>query len=467
MYACNGAARKRGIAVGMPLSEVLALVRSRRGAVIEPVQSEVDRAAMIEMAIDCEKFSPCVGLEEEEQPQGLLLDITGIAHLFGGEQALAEQIRDDFCARRFHVRIAIGDSIGAAWAAAHFLGGISQPIVIPPMQHQWLGKLPIEGLRLQDKCVEKLHRLGIKNIQQLLGLDRSSFPSRFGNEINLRLDQFIGAREELIVPCRPTPKFQVEQSFENSIRHTEVIDQALLGLLERLVGLLRARQWGMRQLECQFFTEMKAKQDVMLRLCKPSADARQIAELLRLKMEPLHFGAPISSMRLEALETCPMEQSQQDFFAGRSQSDVRQVSALLNRLSSRLGHQAVVRPQLQAEAIPERAVLLQPVTDESLAITSPSHKMFLPLDRPTCLFPQPRPVEVMSVVPDGPPSVLWLGGRRFDIVRHRGPERIETGWWQGPEVCRDYYRLETTEGRRFWLFRRVHDARWFLHGEML
>jgi protein ImuB len=256
----------------------------------------------------------------------------------------------------------------------------------------------------------------------------------------------------------------VEHFLEDGTKQPEIIERWWSLLLERLVGMLQEKQMGTRHLQCAFITDRQIQHDLTIRLCEAVADARHIGDLLRLKMERLRFDAPLLGIRMEALDTSRLEQPQQKLFAGRSRNFARQLSSLLNRLSSRLGHQAVVRFRLLPEAVPERAFEYIPVTEECFPATTKINQTLLPLDRPTCLFPQPRSVEIIAVVPNGPPSVLFVNNIRFDIVQSWGPERIEAGWWQGTCVRRDYYQVETTEGRRFWLFRRLQDQRWFLHG---
>jgi protein ImuB len=431
-----------------------------------PDLAETDRTALEELAMQCESYSPCVGLEEAESPRSLVLDITGIAHLFGGEFLLVRRLQKELAAKHWTARMAVSDSVGAAWAAAHYLADAKTPVVIPVGQFNVLFDLPIEGLRLGESVVQKLHRLGIRTIRQLRGLKRSSLPARFGGEINDRLDQFTGERAEPIAACRPPQKFRVKQFSEYGTTQPEIIEQWCGMLLERLVGLLQEKRMGTRHLQGAFITERKIQHGVTIRLCQPSADARHLGDLLRLHMERLRFESPVVGIRMEALDTSRLEQPQQAFFGGPSQNLVRQLSSLLNRMSSRLGHQAVVHPRLLPEAVPERAFEYVPVTETVLPTAKKMDRALQPFDRPACLFPQPKSVEVVAVAPNGPPSVFFIENARFDILQSWGPERIESGWWQGPCVRRDYFQVETTEGRRFWLFRRLQDGRWFLHGGM-
>jgi protein ImuB len=433
---------------------------------MEPMQPDADRAALLALAVGCERYSPCVGLEEAEHPECLLLDITGVSPLFGGEPSLAERIDREFSKQGYEARLAIADSVGAAWAAARFLAQPHQPAVLPPGRSDLLGPLPLEGLRLSEVDLSRLHRLGLKTIQQVAQLDRHALPPRFSPELNLRLAQFWGERHELITPCRPAPKFEVAHFLEEPTTHPQAIEQLARILLQRLLAPLEARQAGLRQLCCEFVLESKPSRNLSLRLCEPAADPVHLAELLQLKFAELQLDGPLLGMRMTACEISPLFWPQQELFADRPRHDARCLSTLLNRLSSRLGRDAVVRPRLRADPVPEQAVEFVPATEAESDPFAHFAKVFLPVDRPTCLWPRPQPVEVHADPLRGHPCDLWWNGSQFPIARSWGPERIESGWWRGPEVRRDYYHVEATDGRRFWLFRRLTDHRWFLHGAL-
>jgi protein ImuB len=479
---CNRLASRRGIAPGMPLTEAQAGARPTDAVVAEPLQPKADREALAQWACRCEQYSPSVGLEEGDRPESILLNITGITHLFGGESAWAKQLvceltgtackqavahhgkQHVLAAFHLDVRLAVGDTVGAAWAAAHFAASAGKPVIMPPGQFDALQALPVEALRLGNTQIEKLHRLGIRTIGQILCLDRSALPSRFGTEINFRLDQFLGRRAEVIVPCRPLPKFEIEHWFEDGLKRCDMIEQAWSHLLQKLLDQLRPRQLGVRQLLCRFVTDARTVYDFTIRVCKAVADARHLGELVRLQLERAHFDAPLIGIRLEALETSPLDCPQQELFVYRQPQGDHSLAALLNRLSSRLGQESVVRMRVVPDPIPEYAFAWTPATEGPLSPPQ-LNQTYLPIDRPTCLFSHPISVQVVAVIPDGPPAILFWRGLRYDLMHHAGPERIESGWWRGQTVCRDYYRVETTEGRRFWLFRQLQDQRWFLHGE--
>ncbi|EAQ81732.1 Y-family DNA polymerase [Blastopirellula marina] len=462
---CNRTARSRGVRSGMPISEVRSLARPRDLLQSEPWRAEDDKLALQQIALRCERFSFCIGLEDAEPPECLLLDVTGIAHFFGDEQTLAEQLGQSLAKRRLDGRIAVADTVGIAWAGAHFLAHAGQPAVIASGKR--LEVLPIEALRLPEATLHKLHRLGVTTIGQVLALDRASLAKRCGKSLLMRLDQWSGQLPEMITPCRPLPKFQVDQRLEEGITQPAPLEQLWQLLLKRLLGLLTPRRLGVRQLLCLVNMENRQTWETSLRLCEAVADERRLGELLRLKLEKLRLTAPLVRMTLDASEVAPLSAAQQDWLAGRSQDEARQLAKLVDRLSCRLGDQAIGVAQLSPEATPEHAVRLH-AANETSAVSFTSHlRCFQALDRPTALFPQPRPIEVIAVTPDGPPVVFFWKQTRSEIVACWGPERIESRWWRQAFVRRDYYWIETSAGERLWIFRRLQDACWFWHGELL
>jgi protein ImuB len=192
-------------------------------------------------------------------------------------------------------------------------------------------------------------------------------------------------------------------------------------------------------------------------------------ELLGMQLEQLALPGPVESLRMEATLVAPLERRQTELFPDGIRQATRQLACLVNRLSSRLGCRAVTRPRLVADVQPERSYFDQPLTGQYRAQTrrhrSPhSAPARTPPIRPLYLRPSPLPVEVVAVAPDGPPVRLYFKKCQHHVTRHWGPERIETAWWRGRSVRRDYYRIETTTGSRFWLFRQLTDGQWFLQG---
>lgn len=462
---CNRLARKRGVRVGMPVSEARTFSQSRDRLFADTVKPSQDRQALVDLALRCERFSYRIGLEDAARPESILMDVTGVAPFFDGEQTLARELDRTLANHRYHVRIAISETIGSAWAAAHFLARPHEPIVVPAGELHRLESLPVMGLRLDDSLVTKLHRLGLRTIRQVFDLDRASLVRRWGNDILVRIDQLVGQRPEFITPCHPLPTYRVEQNLEVGISHPEDIEQLWSLLLRQLLDSLSPKRLGTRHLECRFVLENRTSQLLNVRLCEATNDLRHIGDLLRLQLEKVRLLSPVVALHMEAKDVSPLEAAPQELFGGGTRGHVRQVAMLLNRLSSRLGDEAVLFPCLLPDPIPERSVRLHCVSETARSESTTLSARFHSLDRPTALFPEPRSVEVIAVVPDGPPVVLFWNGARYDIAHSSEPERIESGWWEGEYVCRDYYRVETTSGQWLWIFQRLQDRRWFWHGE--
>jgi protein ImuB len=222
-------------------------------------------------------------------------------------------------------------------------------------------------------------------------------------------------------------------------------------------------------------------------LFRPSAEAAHLSELMRMQLEQAALSGPVGRITLSAPLTAPLENRQGELFAGGEHQAQRQLAQFLDRCTSRLGPDAVLRPELRADPLPERAASLMrsaefgmrnkgrskvqgprsKVRDRHAARQTPHSAFRIPhsaLDRPLALYDPPLPLRVVAVAPDGPPASFELRGQPQSVVDHWGPERIETGWWRGRSVRRDYWRIETASGQRFWLFRSLNDGTWHLHG---
>jgi protein ImuB len=495
-----------------------------------------DRAALEKLAEWCERFSPIVGLEESDSPECLLADVTGCARLFQGEEALAEHVAHEFSRRGLVVRVAIADTIGAAWSCAHgrFHATGTRTTVVPAGRAaEFLAPLPVATLRLPAETVGTLFELGITRIGELDRLPRASLVSRFGPRLVERLDQTLGRAPELLVPYRPPPAVQAGWPFEFPTDRWETIEWVVRELVERVAGVLSKRSQGALQLECGLFRELAEPVKVSIGLFRPSASARHLWELLRLQLEQCRLAGLVCGVRVQVQAASPLVQPQPKLFeTGPSRDGDDSLAGLIDRLSSRLGRESVVRARLVPDAQPEQAFVyepwIQPATGakrsrpvrrhraasspnpapsgavpplpasarggglgvRGLAAAEPAAPEVPPPDaisplpasargaglevrgaamvgnprRPLRLWARPVAVTVFSLVPDGPPVRFYWAGQDRPIVHAWGPERIETGWWRGQPARRDYYQVETTSGARFWLFRRLRDGQWFVHG---
>jgi protein ImuB len=218
-----------------------------------------------------------------------------------------------------------------------------------------------------------------------------------------------------------------------------------------------------------------------------------------LHLEAAQLPEEVLRVELRVAATGRLGQRQGELFTDRWSSDPHELALLVNRLASRLGGEQVLRAELRDSPLPERAVRYVPLNKQqdqelqnvnrrpavaeckmqianwkkrkrskinNLQFRAPTEGRSCNLQspRPLLLYPQPQPIEVTSVAPDGPPQIVWLGRRRERALRHWGPERIETLWWRGRSVRRDYYRVAMEGGGQLWIFRRIVEGEWFLHG---
>ncbi len=479
---CSPAALQWGIRAGMPLAEA----RSFSGISQEPLIAEqsvpvADHAALCSLAATGERYSPIVGLEECVPPESLLLDITGCAPHFGGEEGLSQRLRQDFAAQSCQVRIAVADTVGAAWAMAHFATTDRDPISLTASDRQpeSLRSLPITALRLPARIIEILDKLDLRTIGQVERLPRSTLPSRFGDELQLRLDQARGIAHELIAPVRLPQPVSALWNFEGPVTGRQTLELVARELLGRILAELQPLRFGIRVLEFRFIGSADTL-TLTLRMIHSTADERHLGNLLSLEWERQEMmfqrtdSAPrclvegVASVRVEVLESAPLRVRQQTLFDLEPGSRAEQsFGELVERLSSRLGIAAVLRSRPVPDPQPEMAcefVAWGAATAGTTAWPPSAWSASIARSRPFRLLPHPEPIQVIAAIPYGPPHRIRWNAQRLSVTRARGPERIAAGWWRERDVQRDYYRVETEQGPCLWLFRCLVTGDWFLHG---
>ncbi len=417
-----------------------------------------------------QRFSPLVGFEPSEE-RSLLLDLTGLAHLFGGEPALASQLLGEIRGLGFTSRMAITDTVGAAWAAVQFRN--AECVIVPPGElRPLLFPLPVEALRLPEETLHWLHELGLFQVGQVESLPHAELPSRFGPILLTRLDQAFGRLDEPVQACPPPPQFEARWLADYPLTSPERIDAELERLVHRVAGLLKHCGRGALRVECRLNLERPRSDSptpsitLGFGLFRPTADAMRLLELLRLQFERARIPSPVTGASVvvtlsESLET----RHQATLFESgdEDQREPQHIASLAERLSSRLGRDAVVGVRLRPEAQPELAWHYDPLVGDRRRRRISKKNEDLP-PRPVRMLQRPVLLSATAVAPDGPPGRFHFAGRDHTIVRHWGPERIEAGWWRGQPVGRDYFQVETRTGGRYWLFRRLRDGKWFLHG---
>jgi protein ImuB len=569
--AMNDAAARLGLRADMALADAKAMYPALAVMDADP---QADRILLAAIADWCDRYTPLIGLDP---PDGLTLDITGCAHLFGGEAAFGADIVERIGRQGFAARIAIADTVGCAWAVARFsefpspckgeggaegagrgsrpstnrfsvcdgtpsrtasrfdlplAGGGSHAIVPTGRTREALLPLWLAALRIAPDIAAALGQAGLKQIADVIDRPRAPLAARFGEEFIRRIDQALGREDEPITPRLPVPPYVAERRFADPI----LLEADVLGTTEQLAHelarMLERRGEGARRLQIALFrTDGKVYRSEVgtgAPLRDPGRIRALFGERLAAVGETCDPGFGFDVVRLAALATERCDPVQ----TGLSTPDHgAELAHLVDRLGARFGLRRVTRPVPQDSHIPEFAVAavalgharistsfrvrtshhdvvpakagthtlcplhgLQRMGPGSISAftrvfdaqwagtTSPSartededrfHQDALCPPRPLRLFGRPEPIEAIAEVPDGPP-VRFRWRRVLHQVAHaEGPERIAMEWWRdqnGHALTRDYFRVESREGVRVWVYREglygreLNEPRWFLHG---
>jgi protein ImuB len=459
--ACSPRAERLGVRVGQPLAEARALCRK---AVYLPADPVTDREALCQLALEGQRFSPLVGLEEGVFPESLLSDVTGCTHLWNGEEPFLQAVRDHWTQRGFQIQLALAGTVGAAWAVAH---AMKTAVVPAGGEAEALSGLPVMLLRLPMAVLERLDALGLWTIGDVLQLPRETLASRFGLILPERLDQALGQRPESFAGERLCEPLAVVRTWEVPLENRLDVAAICREMLRTLLSMGPRPGAGLQELEGELRTEADAVK-LEIRLVEPSRDEHHLAQLVELHLERCTWSGGVIGIRWVVLRLGSLAQIQHDWFADQRARDTsRQVVALVERLSSRLGDDRVLRVEIIPDPQPEHAVQLLPWMEAGPKDAS-ANAFALPPEHARCrpfrLLGVPQPIAVVSIVPDGPPIRMTWRTRDCRVVRCWGPERIATGWWRAPDVQRDYYRAEWEDGTHVWIFRDGRGSRWFLHG---
>ncbi|MDY0882621.1 DNA polymerase Y family protein [Dongia soli] len=475
IMAANEAAMREQLTPGLSLADALARYPELVHFEADPAD---DTMALRRLAFWCQRFSPLVAVDGLD---GVMIDITGCAHLWQGEDKLRQDLLVSLRRRGFVCRAGIADTIGGAWAVARFQE--RSPIVTAQEHKAALAALPVEGLRVDSAVAEGLKRLGLRSIGDLYPLPRAALAKRFGRLLIDRLDQALGDQPEPFNALLSPPAHRVSLTFAEPVGTPEDIDRAMHILAERLSQDLTEQGSGARRVRLSCYRLDHQTSEIGIGLSLPTATAKHLVDLLAKKLDRIDPGPGIEQIMLTAQRVEPLRQYQADLEKNRAGTQSAMVNTtlapLIDRLANRLGPDRIFRLAAVESHIPERAV----AKADPLSMTNKLNWNISGRIRPIRLLTYPEPVEVMAPVPDDPPIQF-----RWRHVLHRvlvaeGPERITDEWWrrigitanqnaiQGHQSdnLRDYYRVEDTEGRRFWLYRAGlydpdHAPRWFMHG---
>ncbi len=458
LVAVDEHAEELGLTDGMSLADARAMIPVLAVADDDPAAD----VALLEAIADwAERYTPLVGCNN----RGLLLDITGCAHLFGGEAALLADFQARLLAQGFLAHAAIAGTPGAAAAVAHYGNGA---IVAPEDSTTALAPLPLAALRLDPEIVSALHRVGLKRIGQVIGAPRAPLAARFGAAFIRCLDQALGVDEEAIDPRRPPPSFIAERRFAEPITREEDIAATLSSLAATLAASLERHGEGARRLEYALFRVDGAVMRITVGATRPIRAPKLILALFREKFAALgneiDAGFGFDMARLSVTVSAAVDAVQADLTGEANAADG--VDALIDRIGARLGEESIATIVSHATHVPERAERLAPA-----AARNGSAEMMLPAGkpRPLRLFAHPEPVVAIAEVPDGPPVQFHWRRALYHVTRSEGPERIAAEWWNGDGRTRDYFRVEDETGHRFWLYRdglfgEADAPQWYMHG---
>lgn len=434
-----------------------------------PDEPSRDRRFLARLADWALRFSPIV---EPVEPDVLLVDVTGCERLFGGEDRIAAQAVDGLSRQGVRARAAVADTVGAAWALA--TSGDEPASVAPPGQSSaWLARLPPSALRISPRTHEQLFALGVRSIGDLLMLPRDALPARFGVELPRRLAQALGEIHEPVAAHRAEQVAVERVRFETGLTENTHIQAAAGDLLIRLIAEVVQRGQALRRLDCVLTFERVAAVRVVVRLSHGSRRGKHVEELLWRRLEAVDCSPGVIGILLAASETSAWRGAQGELFEARPAELADALACLIDRIANRLGHEAVARVELVDDYQPELAYRYVPYVEGRTArqaVATPGNAASELArggwrgSRPLRLLPRPIVVRAIAIFPDGPPTWLCYRGREHVVLAASGPERIETGWWRGRDVRRDYFRVTSESGEQFWIFRAMDDGRWYVQG---
>ena len=457
--ALDRRASAAGLSVGMSLADARAM---RPDIVARETEPQADARLLDDIAEWCGRFTPVVVIDP---PHGLLLDITGCAHLFGGPVKMLAEAQERIKCQGFALRAAIAPTPGAAWAFSRLGKNL---VIEEEALEAALSPLPVAALRLLPEAAALLRRLGLKTIGQIMHSPRQPFAARAGQHAMLRLDQALGRAAEALNPRRPPPPLFALRRLVEPVLSMEAVLIVAEALVADLCGQLDERGSGARLLRLSLFGVDNRVRTVQLGLSRAEADPKIMLRLLRERLgvspEALDAEFGFDAARLDAAEIAPVILRPVDL-APRAGRDAEAEARLIDRLTARLGAARIGRLSLTLVHAPERANgWAGPDGKAAEAPTPPQDGV---MRRPLRLFTRAQAIEAVASMPDGPPMRFRWRRVLHDVARAEGPERIMPDWLRAPHGrARDYYRVEDAQGRRFWLYREDHaDApRWFVHG---
>lgn len=455
VHAANAAAAREGVTPEARASDIRALCPEIHALDADPAG---DAARLRQLAFWARRWGPWSATDGAD---GLLIDSSGVAHLFGGEPGLLAAIETGCARAGLTARVSLAPTSGAAWGLARF----GPPRAVAEDVRAALAPLPVAALRLAPETLLLLRRLGLKTIGDLAALPRLALMRRFARAALaenplLRLDQALGLLAEPLAAPEPPPAFVAEARLAEPVQDPT---PWLPGLVATLCAQLAAEAQGCRRLRLSIFRVDGERREIALATARPTREAAHLLALFQGRLERLDPGFGFDLLRLTGEAVEPLEAAQPGL-DGPAQGLA--LARLVDRLVARFGADSVHSPLPQDSHIPERSEQLGPPLAEPP--DAPPRR-----DRPLRLLSPPEEIRVLYAIPEGPPALFIWRRQTLHVTRHAGPERIAPEWWHDRPGTRlrDYFRIEERGGRRLWIYReglagdgRGGAPRWFLHG---
>ena len=453
--ATNAIAHAKGIQTQMVVADCRAIVPELQ---VFDHHDGVEERLLSALAEWCIRFTPIAAID---LPDGILLDASGCAHLWRGEEPYLNDILKRLSGFGYHVRAAMADTIGCAWAISRY--GTKQLIIPPDKQLEALSPLPPIALRLDDTTVDRLRKLGLYTIDSFINIERKALRRRFGQSLISRIDQAIGQEIEVLYPIKPIEPYQERLPSLEPIHTATGIEIALKKLLEELCIRLNGESKGLRKCVFKCYRIDNNLQQISIGTNRPSRNVNHLFKLFEVRINHIEPALGIELFVLEAPIVEDLAASQEALWNTIAGQDNLAIAELLDRIAGKLGENVVHRYLPAQSHWPERSIKLAKSLDEEPDFDWPTH-----LPRPVHLLSKPEPIDVMVAIPDYPPVSFRHNGIHYKVVKADEPERIEGEWWMAKDEVRDYYCIEDAEGARYWVFRSGHynssQPKWFIHG---
>jgi len=427
---CNPVALASGVKAGMPVTAALGLVDTLQ---IVERDTDAEQRALQRLAAWCYQYSSQVSIPADRS--GLFLEAGASGRLFGRPETLGTRLQRELGQLGYHAMAGSAPTPEAAWLAA------CEGLHIRSAGHirQHTGPLPLGRLQLDAAQQLAMERMGFRQLRDLLRLPRRALTRRFGPAVADYLDRLLGIRADPRVLYQPSETFTSRMDLPAEITASQALLFPLKRLLEELCGVLRGGDTAAQSLQIVLGHEDHEDTLLELGLQSPTQAPARLMAVLRERLERLRLPRPVREIRLDVPQLLKFSAGQHSLFMDTPAEQQQGIEQLAERLQARLGRASVTGITGVEDHRPEYSWRPRAL-DEKPDCTALAH-------RPSWLLPKPRRCTIED----------------YEILA--GPERIESGWWDGRDCRRDYFIVRDTHGSTLWAFHEYKPRRgWYLHG---